>query len=119
MTVQIARKLFSVSDYARMRESGILAEDDRVELIGGEVRSKTSDTCHLTSDLSHLRASVIIRALRVHRHSIAAPREGTWLNWVLSRLSYMVICHTAARRVIGLMVRTGFTKRLRRRISPY
>jgi Uma2 family endonuclease len=41
MTVQIARKLFSVSDYARMRESGILAEDDRVELIGGEVRSMT------------------------------------------------------------------------------
>ena len=41
MTVNIARRLFSTSDYARMRESGILAEDDRVELIGGEVRAMT------------------------------------------------------------------------------
>ncbi len=29
---------FSVHDYQRMRESGILQEDDRVELIAGEVR---------------------------------------------------------------------------------
>ena len=41
MTIQIFRRLFSTSDYARMRESGILAEDDRVELIGGEVRTMT------------------------------------------------------------------------------
>jgi Uma2 family endonuclease len=38
MTIQIARRQFSVADYARMREIGILAEDDRVELIDGEVR---------------------------------------------------------------------------------
>jgi Uma2 family endonuclease len=38
MSVQIARRPFTVSDYARMRETGILAEDDRVELIDGEVR---------------------------------------------------------------------------------
>jgi Uma2 family endonuclease len=38
MSVQIARRQFSVTDYARMRETGILAEDDRVELIDGEVR---------------------------------------------------------------------------------
>ena len=34
----ILRKQFSVADYARMRETGILAEDDRFELIAGEVR---------------------------------------------------------------------------------
>jgi Uma2 family endonuclease len=38
MTVPIVRRLFTVADYARMRETGILAEDDRVELIDGEVR---------------------------------------------------------------------------------
>jgi len=37
MTVAILRKHFTVTDYARMRETGILAEDDRVELIAGEV----------------------------------------------------------------------------------
>lgn len=30
---------FTVADYARMREAGILREDDRVELLDGEVRS--------------------------------------------------------------------------------
>jgi Uma2 family endonuclease len=38
MTVQITRRPFTVADYARMRETGILSEDDRVELIDGEVR---------------------------------------------------------------------------------
>ena len=38
MTVQIVRHPFTVTDYARMRETGILSEDDRVELIDGEVR---------------------------------------------------------------------------------
>jgi len=38
MTAQIARHPFTVTDYARMRETGILSEDDRVELIDGEVR---------------------------------------------------------------------------------
>lgn len=38
MTIQIARRQFTVADYARMRESAILAEDDRVELLDGEVR---------------------------------------------------------------------------------
>lgn len=38
MTLQIARWPFTVDDYHRMRETGILAEDDHVELIDGEVR---------------------------------------------------------------------------------
>ena len=38
MTLQISRRQFSVADYARMRETAILAEDDRVELLDGEVR---------------------------------------------------------------------------------
>jgi Uma2 family endonuclease len=39
MTVQILRWQFTVADFARMVEAGILAEDDRVELMDGEVRA--------------------------------------------------------------------------------
>src|SRR5262245_27644083 len=37
MTTGTLRRQFSVADYALMRETGILAEDDRVELLDGEV----------------------------------------------------------------------------------
>jgi Uma2 family endonuclease len=37
MAVRFARRRFSVDDYSRMAEAGILGEDDRVELIDGEV----------------------------------------------------------------------------------
>jgi Uma2 family endonuclease len=37
MTVQLARRLFTVDDYYRMLEAGILHEDDRVELLEGEI----------------------------------------------------------------------------------
>lgn len=53
MTVQIARRPFSVTDYARMRETGILKEDDRVELIDGEVR--------LMSPIGPLHAAIVNR----------------------------------------------------------
>ncbi len=39
MAVQILRWQCTVADFARMVEAGILAEDDRVELIDGEVRA--------------------------------------------------------------------------------
>lgn len=37
MSVQIARHFFTVREYNRMGEAGILTEDDRVELIEGEI----------------------------------------------------------------------------------
>jgi hypothetical protein len=37
MSSEIVRKLFSVDEYDRMAEVGILSEDDRVELIEGEI----------------------------------------------------------------------------------
>lgn len=37
MAVQVLRRRFTVEDYHRMAEAGILMEDDRVELIRGEV----------------------------------------------------------------------------------
>jgi Uma2 family endonuclease len=37
MTTQVARRLFTVSEYNLMGKVGILTEDDRVELIRGEI----------------------------------------------------------------------------------
>jgi len=37
MSVQVARRHFSIGEYERMVETGILREDDRVELIEGEI----------------------------------------------------------------------------------
>ncbi|MGE0128820.1 MAG: Uma2 family endonuclease [Blastocatellales bacterium] len=37
MSVQLARKLFTTTDYHRMIEAGVFTEDDRVELIDGEI----------------------------------------------------------------------------------
>jgi Uma2 family endonuclease len=37
MSVQVERRIFTVDEYHRMAEAGILSEDDRVELIDGEI----------------------------------------------------------------------------------
>ena len=57
MAVQIARWQFTVADYARMRETGILSEDDQVELIDGEVREM--------SPIGSLHAAIVNRLTRL------------------------------------------------------
>jgi Uma2 family endonuclease len=37
MTVQLLKRLFTVAEYYQMAQAGILSEDDRVELIEGEI----------------------------------------------------------------------------------
>lgn len=37
MSATLTRKQFTVDEYTRMRETGILTEDDRVELLDGEI----------------------------------------------------------------------------------
>ncbi len=41
MTAEPARRLFTVDEFHRMRQAGILGEDDRVELVAGEVVEMT------------------------------------------------------------------------------
>lgn len=41
MSIQFAKRLFNVTEYYRMAEAGILSEDDRVELIEGEIVKMT------------------------------------------------------------------------------
>ena len=37
MPIELLRRRFTVDDYHRMAKAGILGEDDRVELIEGEI----------------------------------------------------------------------------------
>lgn len=41
MGVQLARRLFTVQEYYQMAQAGILTEDDRVELLDGEIVQMT------------------------------------------------------------------------------
>jgi Uma2 family endonuclease len=67
MPVQVLQHRFTVSDYHRMRDSGILGEADRVELIDGEIRQMSPiDPIHAATvkRLSHhLFAAVGQRAI--------------------------------------------------------
>lgn len=53
MMLQTTRRPFTIHDYARMREVGILAEDDRVELLDGEI--------YLMSPLGPLHIAIVNR----------------------------------------------------------
>jgi Uma2 family endonuclease len=55
MSVQIAKRHFTVDEYERMSGAGILLEDDRVELIGGEIVEM--------SPIGHLHASCVKRLI--------------------------------------------------------
>ena len=46
MSVQIARRYFTVDEYHRMGTAGIFSEDDHVELIEGEILKKSRITSH-------------------------------------------------------------------------
>jgi Uma2 family endonuclease len=52
---------FSVEDYARMLESGILHEDDRVELIDGEVRAMSPIGPHHSAVVKRLTRLLVRR----------------------------------------------------------
>jgi Uma2 family endonuclease len=57
MAAQVTHWQFTVGDYARMRETGIFSEDDRVELIDGEVRPMTP--------IGPLHAAIVNRLTRL------------------------------------------------------
>ncbi len=37
MASEVSRRRFTVAEYERMASAGILHEDDRIELVGGEI----------------------------------------------------------------------------------
>jgi Uma2 family endonuclease len=54
---EISKKLFTVDEYSRMAEAGILNEDDRVELIEGEIIEM--------SPIGHRHSGCVARAMRL------------------------------------------------------
>jgi hypothetical protein len=56
MASNITTRRFSVADYARLREVGILTEDDRVELIDGESRKRVRNSDRLTNPSASFRS---------------------------------------------------------------
>jgi len=62
MAVEIARRRFTVDEYHRMGEAGILREDDRVELIDGEIVEMTPIGSRDAAAVTRLNQS-FVRAL--------------------------------------------------------
>lgn len=84
MSVQIARRRFTVEDFYRMLEAGILTEDDRVELIDGEIvemspigsRHAASVNRLMRYFIRHLGDAVVVTAqnpLRLNREAEPVP----------------------------------------------
>src|SRR5579859_7215942 len=76
-SAQVTRRAFSTADYHRMAEVGILGEDDRVELIDGEVR--------LTSPYSTAHVAIVLRynaflSPQVGKAAIASVHNPILLN---------------------------------------
>ena len=67
------RYLFSVDEFARMGEAGIFAEDDRVELIGGEVREMTPIGAQHAGVVSRLTELFVTRAAGRAHVSVQNP----------------------------------------------
>jgi Uma2 family endonuclease len=69
MDVQVQRRLFTVEEYHRMAEAGILSEDDRVELIEGELVAM--------SPIGSRHAACVARLT-----ALLFPVEGRGILWV-------------------------------------
>ncbi|MEW6754720.1 MAG: hypothetical protein AB1505_27620 [Candidatus Latescibacterota bacterium] len=63
MTVQIAQRSFTVDEYRRMAESGILTERDRVELVEGRVIHMSPIGSRHAGCVNHLARLLTWRAL--------------------------------------------------------
>jgi Uma2 family endonuclease len=69
--VERARRLFTVDEYVRMWESGIFSDDDRVELIDGEVVEM--------SPIGHLHAAFVANLNRVLMRTVG-DRAVVWIQ---------------------------------------
>lgn len=83
MAVQLARHLFTVQEFHRLADAGVLAEDDRIELIDGEIIHMTpigsrhaACVARLTALLSPVQGNAIVWAqnpLRLGERSELQP----------------------------------------------
>jgi Uma2 family endonuclease len=77
MAGTVLRKRFTVDDYYRMAEAGILSEQDRVELIDGEVVAMTPEGPRHGASVSRA-VHTLISALG--QHAIVRPGNPVRLN---------------------------------------
>jgi Uma2 family endonuclease len=61
MATEPTRRRFTVADYNRMAETGILGEDDRVELLDGEIVEMTPEGPSHSGVGSHLMSIFVLR----------------------------------------------------------
>jgi Uma2 family endonuclease len=83
MAVEVLRRSFTVDEYHRMGEAGILREDDRVELIEGELITMTpigsrhaACVARLVAQMSQMQAKAIVwvqNPIRLGEHSEPQP----------------------------------------------
>lgn len=59
MPVEITKRLFDVDDYHRMAQAGILSEDDRVELIDGEIVAMTPISPHHNASVNRANRALV------------------------------------------------------------
>lgn len=62
MRGEIPKRLFDVDDYHRMAEAGILSEDDRVELIDGEIVAMTPIGPRHNASVNRLNRALVTAA---------------------------------------------------------
>jgi Uma2 family endonuclease len=77
MAVALTRRAFTIHDYARMRESGILTEDDRVELIDGDIRNMSPIGPYHAAIVTKL---VTLLMRQVNDEAIISPQNPVQLN---------------------------------------
>jgi len=73
MSVQLQRWTFTVDEYHRMADAGILTEDDRVELIDGEIIKMSPIGSHHAASVNRLAAVLIPRVGKAAIVSVQNP----------------------------------------------
>lgn len=71
------RRLFTVSDYYKMAEAGILSPDDRVELIRGEILKKWRKSSQHAGTVNHLAKLAI---LALHEKAVVSVQHPMSIN---------------------------------------
>lgn len=75
MSVQILRRKFTVKQYNQMVEAGILTEDDRVELIRGEIIEMTPINRRHSSHVNRLNELFVLRFAQLVTVGVQNPVE--------------------------------------------
>jgi len=75
MSVQLLRRKFTVEQYHQMVEAGILTEDDRVELIRGEIIEMTPINRRHSAHVSRLNELFILRLALLVTVGVQNPVE--------------------------------------------